>query len=256
MRTDREHWRVEGHVATLRIGDPRRRNTLTTASMRHYAGLLAQVPAGVRVVLLRGAAEGGFAAGADIGELADPATRGDVDRVLLELCTAIRGVPVPVVAVVDGHCLGAGVAVALAADLRLATTGSTFAVPAARLGAAYPVELVEELVAAVGPGAATRMLCTAATLTGEEAGRVGLADEVVPAERLAGRVAALVDQVTCSAPLSLRAAVTAVRAARPMAAPDALAVARAAEEACWTSDDVREGTEAFLQRRPATFSGR
>lgn len=254
---------LRGPVAEVVIDNPRRRNALTVNMMQQLEAGVAGLDESTRVVLIRGGGPEAFVSGADIQQLGrnhgDRAARSEFESVLARLCTTLSELPVPVVAAVRGYCMGAGVALALACDLRLAEAGSSFAIPAARLGVAYPVALVRSLVETVGPGTAGRLLYTGGRLTADEAHRAGLVDEVAGAADFSPRVEEVVATIGDNAPLSLRAAKAAIRAVRstdPEREPGLVAAAEAAEDACWASSDFREGTEAFLGRRTPQFEGR
>lgn len=252
---------LRGPVAEVVIDNPRRRNAVTVSMMRDLEAGLVGLDAATRVVLLRGAGPEAFVSGADIQQLernhGDHQARTEFESAVAQVCTTLSALPVPVVAAVRGYCMGAGMALALACDLRLAETGSVFAIPAARLGVAYPVPLVRSLVETAGPGTAGRLLYTGGRLTADQAHQAGLVDEVASGEAFSARVEEVVAAIGDNAPLSVRAAKVAIRAVRSTEAdPGLVSAAEAAEDACWTSQDFREGTEAFLDRRPPQFQGR
>jgi len=250
---------LHGAVATLVIDNPDRRNAMT-------ADMHAAVPAAVeriradddiRVVVMRGEGTEAFGAGSDISEFPDRrmgAAAADYDELEHSAWSALADLAVPVVAAIQGPCMGGGIAMALHADIRVASTDATFAVPPARLGIAYPVDAVRRLERLVGPGQAMRLLCTARVIDGAEAHRIGLVDELVATADFADHLARLETTMTRLAPLSLRAAKATVRAAAFDAAraPEA----HTAVAACYESADFREGVDAFLDKRHARFAGR
>lgn len=181
-------------IATITLARPERRNALRETDWLHLAETLAAVPVDATVVLLHSGIEGVFCAGADIEELATLADRPE-DRPAFRAAmrAAIEGLaalPMPVVAAIDGGCFGAGVALALAADIRVAGDEARFAVPPARLGIGYPSEDVARLAARVGHGQAARLLFTAATIDAAEALRIGLVDLVGEGAEVARTIAA------------------------------------------------------------------
>jgi enoyl-CoA hydratase/carnithine racemase len=181
-------------IATITLARPERRNALRVADWRQLAETVAIVPHEATVVLLRSGVEGVFCAGADIEELATLADRpADRPAFRVAMRAAIDGLaalPMPVVAAIDGGCFGAGVALALAADLRVAGERARFAVPPARLGIGYPAEDVARLAARIGHGQAARLLFTAATIDATEALRIGLVDLVADGTSFARTIAA------------------------------------------------------------------
>jgi enoyl-CoA hydratase/carnithine racemase len=199
----------------------------------------------VHVVIVRGAGTKAFASGADIGDLGN--ARGDTpDRPLL-----VAGKPI--VAMVHGACIGGGLLVALGADVRVCADDARFAIPAVRLGVAYPYDGVRQLVATVGAAAAAEILLTGSTFGADDAHRWGLVSRVVPAAQLEAEVRHVAAAIAVGAPLSVRAAKVSVRAAAIGAPPGAVADAI---RACWESEDFAEGRRAFAEKRPPVFRGR
>jgi enoyl-CoA hydratase/carnithine racemase len=170
---------LEGGIARITLRRPEARNALTIALWGDLAGRVREAGEVGRVILLRG--EGlAFSAGADLDELAelaeDKAARTALRLAMLDGIGAIAASPIPVVAGIAGGCFGAGVALALACDIRVAGASATFGVPPARFGISYPLPDVARLVARVGQGPASRLLLTAETIDAAEAARIGLVD--------------------------------------------------------------------------------
>jgi enoyl-CoA hydratase len=238
-------------VGWLILDNENRRNALCLAMYEALPAAAATLAADrrVRVVVLRGAGNGAFGAGSDISEFAARrvgAAAEHYNQVEHEARAAIRALDVPVIAQIHGPCRGGALALALGADLRLADTAATFAVPPARLGVGYDPRAVADLVAAVGDAHARRLLLTAAVIDATEAVRIGLVHEVHEPVDLEAAVLALATGISALAPLSLRAAKHALRG-------DATAVAAAA--LCYDSSDYREGIAAFLEKRSPRFTG-
>ncbi|HEU0100004.1 MAG TPA: enoyl-CoA hydratase/isomerase family protein [Allosphingosinicella sp.] len=188
---------LEGPVARLRLDRPEARNAIPVgdwALLAHRCGEAAR--SGARLLVLSGTSQA-FCAGADLEDFAafaaDPKSAGDFRRRMRTGIDSLRDLPVATVAVVEGPCYGAGVALALACDLRIAGPGARFAITPAKFGISYPQEDVARLVALVGPGQASRLLLGAVTVDSAEAARIGLvellAGEVEPA--VAGLAAAI-----------------------------------------------------------------
>ena len=165
----------DGEVARLALDRPEARNAIPASGWAELARLLGTIEA--RLLVLSG--EGGaFCAGADLADFAamhaDAGARFRQDmRAALDTLAAL---PIPTVARIEGACYGAGVALAMACDLRVAAAGARFAITPAKIGISYPQEDVRRLVALVGPGQAARLLFTAAAIDGAEALRIGLVD--------------------------------------------------------------------------------
>jgi enoyl-CoA hydratase/carnithine racemase len=187
---------VAGAVATIRLDRPEARNALSRAGWLALHDAAHEVAArGATVAVLRSGVSGIFSAGADLAELArlhdHPDERAPFRQAMRAGIDALAALPMPSVALVDGACLGAAVALALACDFVVATPAARFAVPPARLGIVYPRQDVARLAARVGQGAAARLLFTAETIDAAEARRIGLAGLVTDApDETVARIAA------------------------------------------------------------------
>jgi enoyl-CoA hydratase len=253
---------VIGDVAVVTFNNPARRNALSAEMRAALPGVLEalQADGAVRVVVLTGAGDKAFISGADISEFADrrttPAARAEYDREWAALNRSWQNLQKPVIAMIGGFCLGAGLLVALQADIRIASADSQFGIPAARLGLAPGFASVDTLVNLVGPAWASEVLFTARRFPAAEALRMGLVNRVVPAVDLLDEAMALARGIARNAPLTVAACKAAIRAAGQP--PDRRDVARveAMIEACFASDDYREGQRAFAEKRPPAFTGR
>ena len=253
---------VEGAVATVEIHAPERRNCIDLATWRAIPPLFAALDAdpAVRVVVLRGAGEAAFSAGADIAEFdterATPEGSRAYEAENVRAFEAVAASAKPVIAMIHGFCFGAGMGLAAACDLRLAAEDAVFAVPAARLGVGYPPGALASLVALVGPEATKRLFFTAERLDAREASAAGLVGEVMPKAELADRIASLSQAIAEGAPLTILAAKRAIDAAAGL--PGALAAAdlQRLADACFASGDYAEGRAAFKAKRRPVFTGR
>lgn len=184
----------DGPIARLTLHRPERRNAMGTAHWQALADLVGRIPRDTAVVLLRSAVPGTFSAGADLSEIAHladaPERRAPFRLALRAAADALAALPMPVVAAIEGGCHGAGLALALAADVRVATTGASFAIPPARLGIGYPAEDLGRLSALIGRGQAARLLFTAETIDAAEAHRIGLVDMIGDGAAVAATIAA------------------------------------------------------------------
>ncbi|WP_030326196.1 enoyl-CoA hydratase-related protein [Streptomyces sp. NRRL B-3229] len=258
---------VRDAVATVEISNPARHNALSVAMMNELAAALRTVDADpqVRVVVLRGAGTKAFVSGADISEFPghqDDEVRQAAEDAATALFTELSALSLPVIARIHGYCLGAGMALALGADIRCADSRGVLAIPAARLGVGYPFEQTAALVQTVGPATASDLLFTGRRLTAREAQATGLVDRVAEPEELGTVVDELAATIAANAPLSVRAAKATVRAVRRLSEADQAAGSAARELAaqavarCRTSQDLLEGARAFLEKRPPHFTGR
>ncbi len=233
-------WEGPG-VAVVSLDRPERRNALDLQACLDLLTATGEVvAAGARALVLQGAG-GHFCAGADLRTVEDPAFSPALQQALLALAAA----PLFVVAAIEGVCMGGGVQLAVAADVRVVTADARLAVPAARLGLAVDGWTASRLAAAAGPGEAAALLLAAAEIDGARAHAIGFAQRLGPpaAARLwAAEVAAL-------APLTVQAHKLAL-----VRGPGD-AEAEAARQAAWRSADLQEGKAAFAERRPPRFTG-
>jgi len=171
--------RVEGGIARLTLNRPEVRNAVPAGCWAELGAVAREAAAGARLLVVAGAGPA-FCAGADIGDFAamreDEAAREAFRRDMRSGIDALAAIPGPTIAAIHGPCFGAGVALAMACDMRVATPGARFAVTPAKFGISYPQEDVHRLLALAGPGQAARLLLTALPITAEEALRIGLVE--------------------------------------------------------------------------------
>ncbi|NJP31565.1 enoyl-CoA hydratase/isomerase family protein [Micromonospora thermarum] len=239
---------VTGAVATVVIHNPARRNAMTAAMWRQLPEVLDRLAAdpAVRALVLTGA-DGTFCAGADLGDLDELLDAGDAS-IAVEAEERLAAFAKPTVAAIRGACVGGGCQLAVACDLRIAAGDARFGVPPARLGLVYPAPTTRRLTRLVGPSAAKHLLFTSELIDTERALRIGLVDEVLPADRLAARV----DEITSA---------VAARSQLTVAAAKEIVDGRAdADRIAWwhgqvrASGEAREGVAAANERRPARFA--
>lgn len=254
---------IEAPLAWVTVNRPAARNALTQAVWRGLAKQFAIVgqDTAVRVIILRGAGNEAFISGADITEFpaarANAAMTADYDRLTHNALEAIATTEKPVIAMINGLCFGGGCSVALACDLRFAASHARFAIPAARLGLAYPFERgVESLVEVVGPAHAADLLLSARAISAEEALHMGLVNRVVAADQLEDETRAYALRIAEGAPLTLAAHKAAIQEVRRSPSERNDAKLRALNRRCFDSDDYSEGIAAFLGKRKPVFTGR
>lgn len=213
----------------------------------------------VRSIVITGAGDEAFAAGADISEFDDrrATEQGakDYDAATHAATVALARAGKPVIAAIRGICFGGGMALAMACDLRLAANDAKFCIPAAKLGIGYGYEGTAALVARLGPALTAEMLFTAKTYTAHEALMHGIVHALAPPPDFEAVVTGYTARIAANAPLSIAAAKSAIRAVIANS-PTERESAEAAITACMTSEDYREGRTAFLQKRKASFHGR
>lgn len=243
---------ISGFTARISLHRASARNALTAEGWRALARAVDTVAASkARVLLLLSAVPGAFCAGSDLNELEDLAGNASERAAFRQMMRAamdpLRTLAIPTIAVIDGDCFGAGVALALACDIRIAGERARFAVTPAKLGIAYPIEDVRRLVAAVGRGQAARLLFGAGAIDAVEALRIGLVQQVaLSGENEAEILAAAIVE---NAPGS-------VSALKSMLEEEP--IARKADfdrcfDDCFDGLSFQEGLAAFRERRKARF---
>lgn len=252
----------DGPIARVAISYPERRNALTYDMMLALPQVLETVgnDPDTRVIVLCGATPEAFAAGGDISEFkALRSSRADEDRYIAATNRALLSpahCAKPVIASIRGYCMGGGLQLAVACDLRIVSDDAIFRMPAARLGVGYPAAGLERFVAVIGASNTIDLFISGRQFGAAEALRMGFANRVVAAADLDREVDAYCTAVAENAPLTIAAARATVREAiTDPARRDAASVQRAID-ACWGSHDYHEGRAAFLEKRKPRFLGR
>jgi enoyl-CoA hydratase/carnithine racemase len=252
---------VDQGVGWITFNNPERRNAVSL-EMWQALGETAQAfeaDGEVRVVVLRGAGGKSFAAGADISEFEQQRANADQKKAYGEVAGrgmhALMCLTKPLVAMVQGYCIGGGLALALAADLRFASVGSRFGIPAAKLGLGYEYGGIAALARLVGPATAKDILFSARFLDAHEALRIGLINFVSEDAQLEAQVREYVQTVASNAPLTLRAAKAAVGVFERYSSDPGAAEVDVLVDRCFNSDDYKEGRRAFLEKRRPRFKG-
>ena len=261
LDTDRMIAEVDSGIGWVTFNNPARLNALSMDMVQAIPAIFEAFTANeqVRVVVLRGAGGRAFVSGADISEFeekrASDTARALYDERAQQAARAMYAWEKPMVAMIDGYCIGGGLMMALRADIRIAARGSQFAIPAARLGLGYGFAGVTALVNLVGPAAANDILFTARRLDSEEALRIGLVNRVVPAADLPAEVDSLAAHIAENAPLTIQAAKFAIREAMKDPSDRDMGAVAAWVERCFQSEDYVEGRRAFMEKRRPRFTG-
>ena len=249
---------VHAPIAELVLNKPQRRNALSGDMWAAIPSLIDQANTDpeIRVILLHGGSAGAFAAGADLSEFAETyATKESADKgngTIADALYAIERSTKPVIAAIEGVCMGGGVSLALACDLRIASSSSTFGIPPAKLGLIYPPADTRRLLNAVGPGAARDLLFTARVIQAKEAKEIGLIDRLVEdgtALHEARDVAATISDLS---QWSVRAAKQMMHGLESGWADDDPAALALLREG-FSNEDFRDGYKAFLEKRKPDF---
>ncbi|WP_137177076.1 enoyl-CoA hydratase/isomerase family protein [Roseomonas sp. AR75] len=250
----------DGAVATLLLDQPARRNAMTRAMWRALPALVAEAAADDAIAVLRVEGAGAhFCGGADISEFAGtyatPDSAAQANAEIGAAVAALAAFPKPAVAVIRGACVGGGVALALACDLRFAAEDARFAVTPAKLGLIYSQADTTRLMRAVGAARAKELLFTARLVEAEEALRIGLVEEVCAPDALDAFVAQRLAPIAAGSRPALRAIKAVANAIEDGAEWEAPELRRVFDEA-FAGADFQEGYDAFLAKRPPSFRAR
>lgn len=248
-----------GAIALVTLNRPEKRNALNGALRCRLLGVLNDIRAdrAVRVVVLTGAGDKAFVAGADIGEF-EGRTPVDQFRVMREpsVFDAIEAFPKPVIAMINGFALGGGCELAMACDIRIAAEGARLGQPEVNLGIIPGGGGTQRLPRLVGLGNAYRLLYTGELVDAKEALRIGLVDEVVPAAQLRDHVMQLAGVMATRSPVALQLIKEAVRASVRTPLDEGLRQETTLFGVAFASEDKAEGVKAFMEKRQPEFKGR
>ncbi len=256
--TERLILKLDSPVAELILNHPQRRNALNLEMWAAIPGLIEQAMSdrSVRVLLIHGGDGGHFAAGADISEFATHyATRGGAEaaaETLAQATAAIEACRAPVIAAIEGSCMGAGMSLATAADLRVVADGAKFCLPPARLGAAYPYGDLRRLSDIVGLAVTRDLLLTARVFDADEAAALGLASKRVEHGGALNAARETAAQMATLSPWALRAGKSMLNSLGQGQRTEPSAM-RALQIEGFLGDDFLEGQRAFLDKRNPVF---
>ncbi|HJU89688.1 MAG TPA: enoyl-CoA hydratase-related protein [Gemmatimonadaceae bacterium] len=250
---------IRNRIALITVDRQEKRNALNSEVRAAFVAAVdaANRDANVRAMIVTGAGDKAFVAGADIGEF-EGRTAVDQWRTMKgpTIFEAVERSPKPVIAAVNGFCLGGGMELALACDVRMASTNAKFGQPEVNLGIIPGGGGTQRLPRIVGLGAALRLILSGDLIDAAEAHRIGLVEEVVAPADLLPRAFALAESMASKSPVALAAAKEATRAAFSLPLDEGLKLETSLFQLCFASEDKTEGVRAFLEKRPANFTGR
>ena len=249
---------VDGALAVLTIDRPKALNALNSKTIGELEDALKRLPSSVRALILTGGGEKAFVAGADISEMAqltDAQAREFAaagHRTLLKL----EELGIPTIAAVNGFALGGGTELALACDLIYASEKAVFGLPEVTLGVIPGFGGTQRLTRLVGKARAKELIFTGGKVDAAKAKEIGLALEVLPADKLLEHCKAVAAKILKVSPLAVSKAKRVIESGADADLNAALEVERQGFAALFGSEDQREGMKAFLEKRPATFTGK
>lgn len=253
---------VEDGVGWLTINTPERHNAIQRDMWLSLAEVLGNFSerADVRVVVICGAGNRAFSSGADIHEFADKVGdteyNDDYDRKKAIGVAALNGFEKPLVAMINGYCVGGGFYLSGACDIRFASEKSTFSITGASLGLAYGYDIISKLVYLVGPSWAADILFSARFLEAKDALAIGLVNFVLPEETLKAEVSKYAGLIARNAPLSIKSSKKTIQeCTKDHAMRDFDRISQLMTE-CDSSADAKEGIQAYVEKRAAQFKGR
>jgi enoyl-CoA hydratase len=241
-----------GRVAEVTVDHPGKLNILNRALMDALIAAFDSLAADerLRAVVLRGAGEKAFIGGADIREMAvlDPATAEAFITCLHKVCDAVRNLPVPVIARIDGYALGAGLEIAASCDLRVASDRSLFGMPEVKVGIPSVIEAAL-LPALIGWGRTRELLLTGANISAEEAQRWGLVEQIVPRAALDARVEAMLAAILACGPQAIRRQKALIRYWEDHTVTDSIAQGIKSFAASFADDEPQRLMRGFLEAK-------
>ena len=244
-------------ITVLKISAPKSLNALNSTILKELDDFVGHLDAQTRVLIITGDGEKSFVAGADISEMAhlnEPQGQ-DFGRLGAQVFRRIELLPIPVIAAVNGFALGGGCELAMACDIRIASSKAKFGQPEVGLGIIPGFSGTYRLPKLIGQGYAKEMIYTGKVIRADEALRIGLVNAVYEPEELMGKAMEMAAMMLKNAAIAIRLAKQSINDGYDLDADAAIALENKLFGQCFATKDQKEGMNAFLNKRPAAFTG-
>ena len=261
LKTEKMLAEIADGIGWVTFNNPQRRNAISLEMWEGLGTILEhfQHNSEVRVVVMKGAGDKAFVSGADISEFdkqrANVEQSKEYSRTSAKANLWLKKLDKPLIGMIQGYCMGGGLAIALNADVRFATPDSRFGIPATKLGVGYEYAGSAALARLVGPSHARDILFSARLLNAEEAYRIGLVNFLVEQQDLEAEVREYARLISSRAPLTLRLFKESINQFERNPEDRDYAKMKAMVDTCFNSDDYKEGRRAFMEKRTPEFKG-
>lgn len=262
LQTKRMQADITDGIGWMIFNNPARHNALSLEMWQGMGDILEHFEQddAVRVVVMRGAGGKAFVAGADISEFdekrANAEQRRSYGQIAGRATEWLGHLSKPLIALIEGYCIGGGLATALSADIRIATPDSKFGIPASKLGLGYEYEGLAKLARVVGPSRARDIMFSARFMAANEAENIGLINFIHSRQTIEQECLSYANRIAANAPLTVRAAKAALNTWEDGGMDDEVRQVRAMVDECFNSEDYKEGRRAFAEKRPPDFQGK
>ncbi|CAF1013672.1 unnamed protein product [Rotaria sp. Silwood1] len=237
------------HIGCITLNNPSKRNAISCQMWLGLSNLLDDCLLNyktIRVLILTGHGQISFCSGADLSEKEDD----DISHAIPTIRIKLLQFPIPIIAKINGYCLGGGLALAMSVDIRIASQNASFSIPAVKLGLSCPKDIIDRLIKLVGESHAKMILYTGDRISAQQAYSIGLIQYICDNhDNLDQYVLDLAQRISCNAPLSVRSIKVMIENGN-----DHLAI-KTAIDACQNSNDINEGRSAFREKRQPNFQG-
>jgi len=261
MNLENVTYEVKEDIGTITINRPQKKNALNRATRMELRKLLEEIRSSkeLRILIITGAGQDAFIAGADIPEMKEMNQWDMMDNLSTlsqQLYTDFGNLEIPVIAMINGYCFGGGLELALACDIRIASEDASFGQPEIRLGIMPGGGATQRLPGLVGPAIAKELMFTGRIIDAQEALRIGLVNRVVPKDNLKEAIWELARDIAKKSPIALKLIKRSVNRGGQAPSDVGLAYEALAECLCFTTEDHEEGFSAFLEKRKPNFRGK